>query len=341
MFKNRFFLFALIAVAVIMLMSGYLLYNQLSSKMILKPAAKAEPIFKYFSQLDGRGVVNQTEVAPQVVGIMVDNHPDAWPPSGLSEAKIVYEALAEGGITRFLALFEGAQTTTQAGPVRSARPYYLDWLREYGDALYLHSGGSPEALALIKRENIFDANEFWWGPYYWREAERSAPHNLYTSGERWQKILARETERAGAPWTGWPFGALSPATGEPLKAVLIKYYPGYTVSWSYDESGRFKRLVNGTEFLDDAGAPIWADNILIQFAASEILDALGRRRIYTLGEGEARALRDGQMIRAEWKKQNPAERTRFYDSAGAEIALKSGVTWVEVVPQNTVVEVTN
>ncbi|MEK7213357.1 MAG: DUF3048 domain-containing protein [Patescibacteria group bacterium] len=340
--RIKFWLIFLSLVAI--LFGGYLLYNQLSSKIVWKSETAPKTTYQYFSQLDGTGAASSSGQTPNVVGVMIDNHPDAWPPSGLDEARVVYEAPAEGGITRFFAIFDRAQKVAKVGPVRSARAYYLDWLREYGEALYLHSGGSPEALELIKRDNIFDANEFYNGRYYWRSAERSAPHNLYTSSELWQQFLTITSAAHGASaWTGWKFGPLASGTSsEPVKEITLNYFVDYKVSWKFDASvGRYERWVNGQKFITAEGQIVYADNVLIQLTEMKVIDEIGRRAIITVGAGEGRVLREGKMIRGTWKKANPADRTKFYDVNSQEIPLSAGQTWVQIVPQNMVMEVTN
>jgi hypothetical protein len=81
--------------------------------------------------------------------VMIENHEDARPQSGLQTADIVYEAVAEGGITRFMGVFYCGQVAGSesnkydVGPVRSARTYFLDLASEYGDyPLYNHVGGA-------------------------------------------------------------------------------------------------------------------------------------------------------------------------------------------------------
>ena len=117
---------------------------------------------------------------------MIENMVTSRPQSGLDRANLVYEALAEGGITRFLAVFASGEEIEKIGPVRSARTYYLDWAKELS-AAYIHVGGSPEALRLIPQYDILDLNQFYNSPNFWRAKERAAPHNLYTSSE----LLAR------------------------------------------------------------------------------------------------------------------------------------------------------
>lgn len=341
--RLKFWLIFLGLVAV--LFSGYLLYNQLSSKIVWKDTPETQTTYQYFSQLDGTGVTSTGQIMPGVVGIMVDNHPQGQPQFGLAEAGVVYEAPAEGGITRFLAIYSASTTMARVGPVRSARDYYLDWLREYGDALYLHCGGSPLALELIKQNNIFDANEFYWGPYYWRDsAYHEAPHNLFTKSELWQKIFNEFAgERQKFFWTGWKFGPLSANTStEQVKEITLNYFADYKVGWKYDSAmGRYERWVNGQRFTTAESNIAYADNVLVQLTEIKVIDEIGRRAITTIGAGEGRVLRGGVMIRGIWKKQNPADRTRFYDANNQEIPLTPGQTWVQILPLNTVMEVTN
>src|SRR5690606_23920743 len=127
--------------------------------------------------------------SPRTVGIMIENHYDARPLSGLADASVVYEAPVEGNYTRFLAVFPEDAEVQKIGPVRSARTYYLDWVSEYPDMLYMHVGGSPDALEKIKTHGIFDFNEFYRGWYYWRDSGRYAPHNVYTSSALFQKAM--------------------------------------------------------------------------------------------------------------------------------------------------------
>ncbi|MFZ2979004.1 MAG: DUF3048 domain-containing protein, partial [Candidatus Magasanikiibacteriota bacterium] len=156
--------------------------------------------------LDGVCVAMQTDINPKLVAVMIENHSEARPQSGLVDASIVYEAPVEANYTRFLAIYPADTTVNKIGPVRSARPYYLDWLGEYGTPMYMHVGGSPNALEIIKTRNIFDLNEFYRGWYYWRSEDRSAPHNTYTSSELWNKALATYSDSyTDSEYEGWQF----------------------------------------------------------------------------------------------------------------------------------------
>ncbi len=135
--------------------------------------------------------VNSEKSNPPLVAVMIDNHFGARPPCGLNLAKLVYEAEVEGNFTRYMAIFNTTDTIEKIGPVRSARPYFLDWARELG-ATYAHCGGSPEALVQIKKENIINMNEFYDGAYFWRTNEKKAPHNILTSSKNINKFIENE-----------------------------------------------------------------------------------------------------------------------------------------------------
>src|SRR5262245_41185552 len=127
-----------------------------------------------------RGAIRQR---PFVV--MIDNHPDAYPQSGLDHAAVVFEALAEFGVTRFMAVLAPGITTDapNIGPVRSTRLYFAQWAMGF-HALYAHAGGSPQGLELVESTDQLinlDALRRDGGAYFARNSDRDAPHNLYTS----------------------------------------------------------------------------------------------------------------------------------------------------------------
>lgn len=297
---------------------------------------------QYFSALNGEPVTSTADIYPRVIAVMVDNHPDARPQSGLSIASVVYEAPVEGGFTRYFALFSSDQAVDKVGPVRSARPYFLDWLSEYGTPVYLHSGGSPDALTEIKRRGLFDANEFYWGEYYWRGDEADPPHNLFTKSNLWQTLA----EKFGAShptttWSSWVFNDTPAVTSSSVKAISIHYTADYTVGWRYEsDRQKYQRLINGQLFSDRELRPVSADNIIILEMPVQVLDEEGRKAIATVGAGSARVVRRGKLIRGTWKKTAVGDRTRVYDMNGNEVTLVPGKTWVEILPPATTIEVT-
>jgi hypothetical protein len=290
-----------------------------------------------------------TTTLERVLGVMIDNHPDVTSQAGLSRARVVYEAMVEGSFTRFFALYTISDEAPRVGPVRSARPYFLDWLAEYGDSSYWHSGGSPDALALIKKRNVFDVNEFYRGPYFWRDRSISAPHNLFTNSIQWQRYLGTEIISSTRPlqeYSGWKFEAVgSPtqnASSSRVSEVVMSYTGRYLVGWKYDvATDRYSRTVNAVQQVDDDGAQVLADTIIIQEVPTRVLDEEGRREMDTIGSGLVRVIQHGMLIRGTWKKEAVSSRTRFYDVNGEEIALKPGTLWVQIVPPNTPVTISS
>jgi len=135
------------------------------------------------------GVYTRPELANLApVAVMIDNHPDARPQSGIEKAGLVYEAEVEGYYTRLMAVFSDENEVVKIGPVRSARPYFVDWANEL-NAVYAHCGGSPEALVNIEQKGIVDLNEIYSGRFFWRATDRSAPHNIYLSAKNFNKFL--------------------------------------------------------------------------------------------------------------------------------------------------------
>lgn len=321
-------IFATVAVLLVV----YLIFNKYYSGVVWRKIGNITPQApQYFSSLDGTVVSSSEMINPSVVGIMIDNHPDARPQSGLVAAKIVYEAPAEGGITRYFAIFDSAQSIEKIGPVRSARPYFVDWLEEYS-GLYMHCGGAPEALTKIKSEKVFDADEFFNGPYYWRDESRTAPHNLFTNSERWNKLLSKKSDQKQIFSQGWKFGELNTSSIEMVKSVAINFTADYVVGFDYDPVLKiYTRSIN-RESQNEDGQPLIAENIIVQYVKVHIIDDYGRKDITTSGSGDLRVLRDGVLMRGQWKKDG--QRTRWYDQNGVEINLKPGKIWVEVVPND-------
>ena len=301
---------------------------------------------KYVNPLDGKAVNKKIDSVSQVVGIMVDNHPDALPVSGISKAKIVYEAPVEGGLTRYLAIFDNKQAVAEVGPVRSARAYFLDWIQEYGRGLYMHSGGSPEALSAIKTRKIFDANEFFWGQYYWRSPEREAPHNLYTGSDNWRKILDNSGDKKElfTADKAWKYSSLVGQTIGKKSVLKIPFSESYEVAWTYDAKKlNYARSINGNKETDKDGSEIRTRNILVQITSVKEIngDDKGRVEVAAVGSGKAIILKKGSVTYGTWKKSSLAGRTRFYDKNKKEVVLIPGNTWVEVVPKEVNVLVTN
>lgn len=301
---------------------------------------------KYINPLDGQSVRTEEEASVAVAGVMIDNHADAYPQAGLSKAKIVYEAMVEGGITRYFAIFDSSQDVAEVGPVRSARLYFLDWIQEYGDGLYVHSGGSPQALAAIGPRGIFDGNEFFRGQYFWRSNQYFAPHNLFTSSDNLRKMIDvyGDIDNLFTPYKAWKYSSMVGKTIGESGRVVIPFSVGYQVTWTYDAKNlNYLRNINGRTHKDKDKSEVRARNVIIQFTGVEAIinDDKGRQEIKTVGTGEAIMFKKGSVVYGIWKKDSITDRTRFYDQNEKEFVFAPGNTWVEVVDKDTQVEVTD
>lgn len=292
----------------------------------------------YVDKVTGLPSNNVDDLNPRILAVMIENFPDVYPLSGLNEAKVVYEAPVEGGMSRFMAIYSSVQDIIKVGPVRSARPDYFDWAAEYGKPLYLHCGGSPEALKiLLTDKDLSDLNEFYNSQYFWREATRVAPHNLYTSSYLWQKALIKNDVDI-SEWQTFTFGQNNTTT---LAANLEAAYSDNTVViWKYNSGANvYERYYNGEIMLDDEDKPITAQTIIVTKNKVKILDEVGRRAIYNIGSNDAYILSQGQVTTGTWKKSKAEFRTRFYDENGTELSVSPGKIWFMSVPEENEVKI--
>jgi len=291
----------------------------------------------FYRDIDGVGRVEKTKERPYYA-VMIDNLALARPQHGLSSASVVYEAPVESGITRFMAVFPASLALEKIGPVRSARPYFIDFAAEY-DAIYAHVGGSPQALERLKGTyEVFDLNQFWNGGVFWRSRDREAPHNVYTSSEDLDAFAVSKgyESRELDPWLFKDDMNEDerPYFGGDL-SVDAKYKE-YVADWSYDtKTNDYARRQGSGDHVDAlSDDQIRAKNVLVQFTDIEVIDGVGRRKVRTSGEGEAIIALDGQVYNGTWSKGSSG-RTRFYDKNGDEILLNRGTTWVTIVATGT------
>lgn len=305
---------------------------------IEKTVKTKEEDCKYKRKLDGVCVELESYTNPKIVAVMVENNLEAWPLSGVNEANVVYEAPVEGNIPRFMLIYTLNNEVSQVGPVRSARPYYLDWVSEYGNAMYMHVGGSPDALELIESYDLFDINEMNRGWYFWRSEDREAPHNTYTSNKLWNNASEKYSEYYDKQdYDGWVFektaGCVDNCVSKieiPMSAALV-----YKAVWEFNTTTQKYIRSQGTkQTFGINGDEIIADTIIVQRVKAKVLDDIGRKEIETLGSGEVVIFRNGKMTKGEWFKESRKDRTKFYDEEGKIIPLQAGKIWVEVLPDD-------
>lgn len=290
-------------------------------------------------RLDGVLVPTGQE-ALRPIAIMVENHTDARPWSGLDQASVVFEAPVEGGITRFMAIFDSTSTINEVGPVRSARPYYVDWAAGY-KATYAHVGGSPDALDKIKSfstSTLFGINEMVNGSSFWRDNRRVAPHNVYTSAELLLANMTKKNATSTMAAKSWSFQNEATTTdrGDHGSSISIPYGGSYNVVWKYDqEQNRYIRQSRNSPVTTRAGKWIEAKNVIVILTDSKVLDDVGRLEVRTVGSGDATMYRDGKLYLIRWKR-SPGEPMKFEGRDGSDVLLNRGTTWVEVTTDSRI-----
>jgi len=268
------------------------------------------------------GLEIEKEARSKSIAVVIENHPGSRPQMrGLDEAGIVIEALVEGGITRFLAIFDSSDNK-KIGPVRSARPYFVEWAEEFGGA-FVHAGGSNDGIAKLVTSDLLDFDED--SEMLYRDFRYLQPHNLFVNlTGACKKVL---TDNLPKSW--FNFSEKLP-NGETIHQFSIDFsLPNYFVEYVYDlENGNYRRFLAGDEHLTENGV-VRPTNIVIQFTEYFPIDDAGRLELKTTGEGVAWFFSGGKMWRGSWRKTN--NRTQFFDSFGKSVTLLPGQTFVEIL----------
>jgi hypothetical protein len=286
------------------------------------------------------------------IAVMIDDQAAARPQSGLAYADVFYQALAEGGIPRYMAIFQAGDPPA-VGPVRSARRYYVGWAKEWR-AVYAHAGGAPNALAAIRQANrktLWDADQFRYSTTLYRVSERRAPHNVYSTGKKLRALGKRLG--ATAPFTQplWTFKEPADLADRPVGGSISVPYRANKISYRYDrETNRYVRGVSGAKTQRDGStkAVVAPSNVVVLYMGTAPLrnDQFSRNNLKKhrididyIGSGKALVFRDGQVIKATWSKKSELAPTRFLYAAGSlkgqPVPLVRGQIAIQVVPKST------
>ncbi len=273
------------------------------------------------------------------VAIIIDNLSSSWPLVGLSHALVVYEAPVEADITRLLAVFNQDSWPQKIGPIRSARPYFADWADEYY-GLFIHAGGSPRVLSNIKSGlyGFYNLDEVSGdGIYFWRDARKSRPHNLYILPESIEQAIEKKNWPliVNDNFLEWENKEKFVFLESEINSSIIKIDYKEPVIWQFDKSmNSYFRYQNNKPFVDEGNGQIRSSNVVIQKTEIKILDEIGRRSIKTVGQGDALIFQNGQVIKGTWVKSQMTNRTFFYDQQGEKIKFLPGSIWIEIVGEN-------
>jgi len=312
------------------------------------------------------------------IAAMIENHVDSRPASGLSKADVIYEAVAEGGITRFLGIFYcgAAAEDVEIAPVRSARIYFINFASEYGDnPIFMHVGGANNysgsgdtakevrALELLEtigwrvpKGNDFDTTYDAGFPIFWRNYERlgkevATEHTMMASLDAaYEEAEKREfgaKNEKGKAWDSkfvqWNF-IDDKAETPTVTNISFKFWDNksdYDVNWKYDSTNnQYLRFNGGEEQIDFATKnQLAAKNVVILLAKEKgPIDNNYHMFYTTTGEGEALVFQNGSVIKGSWEKDSREGRTKFFDAKGKEISFVRGQIWIEIVPAGNEIE---
>ncbi|HYU56490.1 MAG TPA: DUF3048 domain-containing protein [Actinomycetota bacterium] len=269
------------------------------------------------------------------LAIKVENADGARPQAGMERADVTYEERVEGGITRFIVIYQ-CQDSERIGPVRSARPVDPDVLLQLGtETVFGYSGAADEVLKIVARSGLVDVNFGKFVEAYRRDPNREQPHNLYTTTE---DLYAAAKDPTGVPKTLWQYDPAEPEqAARPASSIHVPFLEADVV-WTWDaKRGLWFRAQDGGPHLMEDGTQLLATNVIVQEVqtfCSGLYDVnnVCVDEVSVVGTGNAIVFRNGKAIRGTWVREFTEDVTKFLDRRGREIRLDPGTTWVELVP---------
>ena len=277
------------------------------------------------------------------IAVMIDDDVHARPQSGFSAASIVWQAPAEGGVPRYMMIFQD-KIPEGVGPVRSSRQYYIEWASEW-TAMYVHHGGSPQALATLAAKGhgswVFNADGFRWsGRYLWRTHDKASPHNVYTDGKNLRSLAKRLKAVDGPVEPIWAFAPAVPGATHPEGAVITVTYPYEKITYRYDAlTNRYVRYLNKskTPQVDGADGQVVAPTnvVILRMQFGPLNDGHPKKHrleAHDVGKGQAWISTNGVTVKGTWKKASPTAPTLLFGPDGERFTLTAGQTFVQVIP---------
>jgi hypothetical protein len=327
---------------IFLILAGYLIFGAFKSpenksEISQLSTPENQPTQNFQASLDGE-LVSLEIAQSRPMAIMVENYPEARPQSGLVDADVVYEAPTEGGVTRYLAVYQ-SKAAKNIGPVRSVRTYFAEIADELS-AILAHVGGNSDALENIKQNkypHLSDADQFFNDPYFQRVSWRQMPHNVYTSVAGLKKLMAAHKFPSAANVEPWIFSdEVKPAPASAASITVPFSEAVYEVKWRYDaQSKSYKRFLANQPHKDlDTKKQIAAKTVIVQIVEtfpvkSDTPLSIG---MTLTGQGKTYVFQEGGVVVGVWKKSGSG-RTRYYDKQNREISFGRGLMWVELLPQ--------
>jgi hypothetical protein len=289
-------------------------------------------------------MVSPAIAARHPIAVMIDDLRPARPQSGLNSASVVWQAPAEGGIPRYMAIFQDTMPKV-IGPVRSSRLYYIAWAAEWRSA-YFHAGGSPQALATLRSKGrgqyVYNGEAFRYSNTFYRLRTRAAPHNLYVDGPKLRNLAKKLGAKDQDYTAAWQFAPDAPLEARPYGGTITVSYPYNKISYKYDrDSNTYLRSVTGEAKQTDAAdkVRIAPKNVIVMRMRFGPLNdghpGAPRLEANVVGSGPAWISTNGRTIKGTWKKTAMTKPTQFFDKDGNEVTLTVGQTFVQVLTTST------
>lgn len=348
--KKKRIIVALIFLVAILSLGGVLAY-----KIINTPKQEA-PVEEQSENQEPESIVVELENEKNIniykgndrpIAVMIDNHKGAQPQGGLNDAYIVYEIIAEGGESRLMAVFKGANVS-KIGPVRSSRHYYLDYALE-NDAIYVHYGWSPQAQADIPNLGVNNINGITESEKaFWRTKDKAAPHNVATNTESILSIANKKGYRTTSNATSvlnYTNEEVTLENGQIANKITIPYSESNKASYVYDEATKmYVRYSKGTRQKEwSTGQDITTKNIIITFVENYALndgENKDRQTIKNIGKFKGYYITNGKAIQITCNKTSRKAKTIYEDLLGNPIEVNDGRTFIQICPidANVVIE---
>lgn len=282
--------------------------------------------------------IDKAAAAKRPIAVMIGNTSDALPQYGVSSADIIYEVPVEGSYTRMMALFQDPAGLDKIGSVRSCRNYFIYFAKEF-DAIYAHYGQSIYAEPILAREDVHNLSGMDGtveSVMYYRDTNRKAPHNAFTSAEGILAGIATKGYRTEVSETyqgHYQFAAdetpVQLANGEDALVVSPGYYVNKPWFLYNAQDGLYYRYEFKDKQMDAANEQQLAvKNIIVQYCDWSYEDENGYLDINTTSGGEGIYITNGKMQKVTWTKANEESPARYFDEAGKEITMNQGKTWV-------------
>jgi hypothetical protein len=299
--------------------------------------------------------MEKEEVHNRPIAVMLNNIKVALPQCGVSKADLIYEVVAEGGITRMLGVFQNVDGVGNIGTVRSTRLYYLDLVQGL-DAVLLHAGGSPEAYDAIKSRKV-TALDCVRGSYmnslFWRDQERAKragyEHSVFTSGETIQSTFAtlniRKTHETGYTYPVLFSDDGTPPEGKEAQTISVKFSNYKTGVFTYDPSqGEYLVSQYGNAYVDgNTNQQVSVENVLVLYTSISNIpgDTAGRMRVTLTGSGTGLYACNGKAKAIRWSKANPSSPFLYTYEDGTSVAFGKGKSYINIVSKSAAVSVSS